>query len=1333
MSRESNCPACHAALTRAGSQLRCGGCGKVFAAAGDALDAVVTLDLPAAGDAQDAVVTQDLPAGADTQDEMGTYQLVEDPGARAVPGRKGAAAPLGELGRFRLLEVLGQGSSGTVYKAYDPVLERAVALKVPKLAADDPAQAERFLAEAKAAARLRHPNIVTVHDTGQAGPACYIVSEFIEGVPLSVRLERGRPALKLAVRWVRDLARALAYAHGQGIVHRDVKPANIMIDRTSRPLLTDFGLARRLDAGADGGQEDVAGTPAYMAPEQARGDPDRVGPRSDLYALGAILYELLTGKRPHGGAARPVLARLRAGQPPVPPRRLDPAVPRALEAVCLRALAARPGDRYPGAADLAGDLQRWLNDEPVTARPAGPLERARLWLRRHRLQTVAGVVAAVVLLVVGGGTALVVSQFPRPGAPAPPEAPPAPVLGNAPEAGPPKEEAGEKRRVEQADLRRRAALLGQQGQLDHAALLLARALGAAPPSDDALAAEVRQELAGYEKNLFRLRLALDEEPAGFSPDGRLAVTQVEDHGNGRGPYDTLVRLWDLDTARPVGKRVPHNNYPMGRASFSGAVSPGGQFLLTRGPTADRTLRLWRAETGEPIGEPLRHADEPSVWLFSPHGKRLLTAAGKEVRQWDAATAAPAGPPVAFEGAVQEAVFGPDGRCFLVQSWNAPGSPARHEFRLFDTASAQPVGQPIRFPPRQGEAKKLFAFSPDGRLLALCQDVTAVRLYATRTAEPVGPPLAHEHPIQALTFQAEGGTLLVHTQAGSVSRITLWNVGPGPAAADVPALDLAQRVLGKPAAPVQARDYPDLLQIGPDGRTLVTAEDARTLRLWDPATGRPVGVPIRHEAGRGLVRFSPDGRLLFVNTRPSGAEHAGRLYDTATGQPLGQPLGNLEQAWAITFSPDGRTLRLPTLEGTNQLWDLAPRQPVTLAAQPDRGDFMWPPASLGFSLDGKAVVATDSSFRVLQWDAATGKPTPRKAPANLTVLALSPDHTKVLVSRDGKDVEIRAADGGGRSAEPLPHPSPVKAAAFSADGGRIATRAGDGTVRVWDAATGRPVGETLLPPEATNGIALSPDGRLLATAGGLNDNAARLWDVASGKLLHTMSHDRKLWERGIGLAVFSPTGKFLLSGGGGHFLLWETATGTPFGPVTGHGMRGLDVAFVAFAPDDHVVLVGRPEPAGKSPFPLQLWDGATGKPLGARIALPVGSTWLARCAVAFSPDARTVLIGHRKTAELWDARDGKRLGLPLDFAGEVQSLAFSPDGWRVLVGLEGDQPVIVSAPARCPGDADGLTRLLEMETGLGLAEDGKSFRKLDGATWQQRRRQLEQPDGGEDGR
>jgi serine/threonine protein kinase len=288
------------------------------------------------------------------------------------------------IGRFEVRTVLGQGSFGRVYRAYDPQLEREVALKVPKFTADDPELVNRFLEEARAAGRLRHPNIVAVFENGQAGDNYYIASEYVAGMALSERLSKDPPGFRKAARWVCDLASALAYAHTAQVIHRDIKPGNILIDRAGRPQLTDFGLAKR--AGADATRTingTVLGTPAYMAPEQARGELAAVGPHSDQYSLGVVLYELLARRRPFDGPPHAILAQVTGGDP-APPSRFNQAIPRDLEAICLKAMALQPEQRYASAAELAADLELFLAGEPVHARHPGAVERSRRWLRRHR-------------------------------------------------------------------------------------------------------------------------------------------------------------------------------------------------------------------------------------------------------------------------------------------------------------------------------------------------------------------------------------------------------------------------------------------------------------------------------------------------------------------------------------------------------------------------------------------------------------------------------------------------------------------------------------------------------------------------------------------------------------------------------------------------------------------------------------------------------------------------------------------------------------------------------------------------------------------------------------
>jgi tetratricopeptide (TPR) repeat protein/tRNA A-37 threonylcarbamoyl transferase component Bud32 len=306
-----------------------------------------------------------------------------------------------KVGRFELLETVGQGAFGTVYKARDPELDRVVALKVPRAGNLAGTQdLDRFLREARSAAQLRHPSIVSVHEVGLADGVPFLVSEFVQGVTLDDLLSARRPSFREAAELVAAVADALHYAHEKGVVHRDVKPANVMIGPDGRPSVMDFGLARR-DAGevtmTQEGQ--VLGTPAFMSPEQALGEAHKVDGRSDVYSLGVVLYQLLTGELPFRGTPRMLLHQVLHDEPRSV-RCLNEAVPRDLETICARAMAKEPARRYASAADLAEDLRRYLAGEPIKARPVGWVERA--WRRARRNPLVAGLLTALAVVLVGG-------------------------------------------------------------------------------------------------------------------------------------------------------------------------------------------------------------------------------------------------------------------------------------------------------------------------------------------------------------------------------------------------------------------------------------------------------------------------------------------------------------------------------------------------------------------------------------------------------------------------------------------------------------------------------------------------------------------------------------------------------------------------------------------------------------------------------------------------------------------------------------------------------------------------------------------------------------------
>src|SRR5215510_4247448 len=325
-----------------------------------------------------------------------------------------AGGLLGELGDYELLEVVGRGGQGVVFLARQKSLNRTVALKIISVGSwATEAHLKRFRREAEAAASLEHPGIVPIHEVGERDGSCYFSMRFVEGGQLDQVIKREPMSIRQAAELISKVARTVHYAHEHGILHRDIKPGNILLDAKGEPVLTDFGLARLVEAESTVTRtKEVMGTPSYMAPEQAVGNNAAVSSGTDVYGLGAVLYQLLTGHPPFAGGTTYETIKLVLDTEPRQPRLLNPKIDRDLSTICLKSLEKDPKRRYSSALALAEDLEHWLKHEPIQARHAGVFARGRKWVRRNPARAVSA--ASLVALAAATGWIVWKSELIRP-------------------------------------------------------------------------------------------------------------------------------------------------------------------------------------------------------------------------------------------------------------------------------------------------------------------------------------------------------------------------------------------------------------------------------------------------------------------------------------------------------------------------------------------------------------------------------------------------------------------------------------------------------------------------------------------------------------------------------------------------------------------------------------------------------------------------------------------------------------------------------------------------------------------------------------------------------
>jgi eukaryotic-like serine/threonine-protein kinase len=982
------------------------------------------------------------------------------------------------LGDYEVLEEIGHGGMGTVYKARQIKLDRVVALKLlPFGQFTRPDLLQRFQSEASAAAALQHPNIVAVHDVGEQDGQPFYSMDFVPGRTLA-EIVRDQPLpAKRAATYLKTVAQAVHYAHQQGILHRDLKPSNILIDAADQPRITDFGLARRLCGDSDltlTGQ--VLGSPNFISPEQAEGRPGAIGPPSDVYSLGALLYHLLTRQPPFQADTLTTLLKQVLEAEPVPPRSLNPSIPKDLETICLKCLEKDIPHRYQTARALADDLGRFLRGDPVHARPVGAGGKTWRWCRRQpvRAGLIAGLGAAVILGIVGISWEWRRAEGERRTA-----------LANA---------SLLRRQGYAADINLVQRAI-QDGDLGGARRLLNtyRPTAASP---SLRSPELSTDLRGWEwRYLWGLSRSDDQGVLKQYPQvSNLALAPESDLLALR-RADGTTELWNLAIQQSAGTLTNKGG------ALALAFSRDGRLIASGNQDAKRqpVISIWDVKQKQIIRNvPQPTNSEVIALAFSPDAKRLATFnQDPRLRIWDVESGEitldlPASDAINADGRIP--LFSPDGS--ILASGEIDG-----RIRLINLATHDVREIPA---PAGCDSLGALAFSPDSRLLAAGHGPAdgTIRLWEVATGKPAGILEGLRGSATKLVFAPDGHSFY---SASEDQSIQVW--------------DLARK---KPSVRLQGHTGAITgLVLCRDGRTLVSSAADGSVRFWDTRSEswQKSRAILPELAGMFGALFTADSRRVIT----ASLSNSVTIWDVATASVIERIPALGTNNTSIALSPDQRLLAVGGTNGTLQVWDLKARVMVK----------QWRPHTipvfgLRFLEGGKSLFSfgmiVHQRVEAKQWDAVSWRELPFKGWGTdpLYGLGLSPDQ-RLLAFHTGEGLKIWncAAD---RLETMLVGAEGMSA--FSFDGRLVAAVSSSGA-GVWELVSRRQVAVLeVLPARGVTSLAFSPDDKCLVTgfnSGGELQPGLRVWDYQVGRDILGL-YNQGSW---IGWTEFSPDGNTLM--------------------------------------------------------------------------------------------------------------------------------------------------------------------------------------------------------------